>query len=581
MEAISRLIVHRPYVSGVVLAVTLMIAAFGSIFVGFEIAERKLPTYGAWKSVDQLLAAAVPDRPPVHAAQLNDARIETMLLTLATDVKTVELDTPVSQDMMANGGGGMASLGDDLLLLSFDGKIRAARPGEAVRVTAVTAPETHRDAFKALENDPAYAGYSIYPAYIRYNDLLLFEDGERRGLLASYTEFHAEEACFTSNVARLDFSTFAKSIDDVKAGPGDWTIIYRSKPCLKLKTRHNAVEAHMAGGRMALLNPSTVILTVGDFHMDGMVSDGLGIAQDPEVDYGKVMQIGIQTGAVKQLSMGHRNQQGVVVDDKGDIYVAEHGPRGGDEINRIVEGRNYGWPKESYGITYTGDRLPESAALGRHDDFEEPVFAWMPSVAVSGMIQVRAGFDDAWTGDMLVGSLSSMALHRVRFANGRPVYSERIPIGSRIRAVHQHTNGQIVLWTDNRELIWLTAEGLVSTVGSLKRFVVERGVESDMAHKLEVAVTRCAECHSFAIGANQKTPSLGRIFGDDIASTDFPAYSGALSAKAGKWTEENLAKFLADPQSFAPGATMTYGIGDDPALVKAVIDYLKFYDNRF
>lgn len=551
------------------------------MFVGFEIGDRKLPTYGMWKSVDQVFAAAIPDREPKRPAPLQGTVVPSLLLNLRTEVKSVAIDAPGYVDLMANSGGGMASFGDDLLLLSFDGKIRAMRPGAEVRTTEITAPDTNRSVFDALSKDPAFAEYGIHSPYIRYNDLLFFEDGEKRGLLASFTEYHAKDVCFTNTVARLDFPAFATTIDGVKAGPDDWTVIYRSKPCLKLKTRFKAIEAHMAGGRMALRDPSTVILTMGDFHMDGMVSDGLGIAQDPEVEYGKVMQIGIQTGVSKMLSLGHRNAQGIVVDDKGDIYVAEHGPQGGDEINRIIEGRNYGWPKESYGVTYAGDQLPESTAIGRHDTFEPPQFAWVPSIAVSGMIQVKAGFNDAWTGDLLVGSLRTMALHRIRFAAGRPVYSESIEIGSRVRAIHQHTNGQIVLWTDNRELIWLTAERPASALDSLQSYIEDAELADGMAKKLETTVNRCAECHSFIIGANDRSPSLGRIYNDAIASSSYKSYSAALAGKTGHWTKDNLAKFLKDPQAFAPGSTMGYGIPDDPALVEEVINFLADYDRRF
>jgi cytochrome c2 len=571
---------RRPRATVASAAFLLVVGAFGAVFVGFEVAERKLPTYGFWKGVDQAIGAVVPDRKVWRAAQLEATMVPTLLVNLRTEVKTVEFEPPGPTDMMANSGGGMASFGEDLLLLPFDGRIRAMRPGEEMRSTEIAAPETNRRAFEALSEDPAYATYGIHSDYIRYNDLVAFEDGEKRGLLASFTEYHPEEVCFTNTVARLDFAAFVTKIDEVKAAPNDWAVIYRSKPCLKLKTRFSAVEAHMAGGRMALLDSSTVVLTMGDFHMDGMVSDGLGIAQDPQLEYGKVIQIGVHTGISKTLSLGHRNPQGIVVDAQGDIYIAEHGPQGGDEINLIIEGRNYGWPKESLGTTYSGDRLPESTTFGRHETFEPPVFAWVPSIAVSGMIQVKDGFDDTWTGDLLVGSLANMALHRIRFAAGRPVYSERIPIGSRVRAIHQHTNGQIVLWTDNRELIWLKPEKTTGALASLQRYISDADFGDGLGRRLEAAVTRCAECHSFVVGANERSPSLGRIFGDPIASSSYQNYSDGLARRSGLWTRENLKKFLMDPQSFAESSTMGYGIPDDPELVDAIIDFLAAYDER-
>jgi cytochrome c2 len=277
--------------------------------------------------------------------------------------------------------------------------------------------------------------------------------------------------------------------------------------------------------------------------------------------------------------MGHRNQQGIAIDDKGDIYVAEHGPQGGDELNRIIEGKNYGWPKESLGITYNNEKLPESNTFGRHDTFEAPVFAWMPSVAVSSMVYIKPGFHDAWTGDFLVGAFSK-TLHRIRFANGRPIYSESIQIGSRIRAMHQHTGGQIVLWTDNRELIWLKAENRESDAVAIAEFIASQKFDRAFSHKFEMAITKCAECHSFDVGDSARSPSLARIYGDPIASTGYGSYSQGLSAKSGQWTSENLTAFIGNPQAFAPGTVMPQ-VADDPEVVAAVVEYLRRYDRRF
>ena len=578
MGALSRLIQGRPRLLAAAAAAVLLGGAVGAVFVGFKIGDQKLATYDLWKKVDTRIASiinggqksSVPDK-------LQPTTIETGLVKLVTDVRTVDVERRVgNNDMMAFTGGGMTSLGDDLLLLTFTGTIYADKPGEDPRLTGMQAPDTNREAFAALEKDPAYEGYSFNADYVRYNDLKAYDDGTKRGLLASYSEFDVDGKCFHNTVARLDIDRAIQSIDQVKAGPGDWTIIYRSKPCLPLKKRFSAVEAHMAGGRMAVLNPTTVVLTNGDYHNDGMVSDGPGIAQDPTGEYGKVMQIDIQTGASRILSMGHRNQQGIAIDDKGDIYIAEHGPQGGDELNRIVDGKNYGWPKESLGISYSNDKLPEASSYGRHDTFEPPVFAWMPSVAVSSLIYIKPGFHDAWTGDFLAGAFSS-SLHRIRFANGRPIYSESIQIGSRIRAMHQHSNGQIVLWTDNRELIWLKGEDRGSDTDVLKGYIANRKLDDTLSHKFEMAVSKCAECHSFDVGDSARSPSLARIYGDPIASTGFANYSPGLSGKSGQWTSENLTAFLSNPQAFAPG-TMMPQVADDPKVVATVVDYLRHFD---
>ncbi|MEZ6000715.1 PQQ-dependent sugar dehydrogenase [Hyphomonas sp.] len=484
-------------------------------------------------------------------------------------------------NLMSFSGGGMTSFGNDLLLLPYDGIIYKARPDMSAQRTAIRAPDTHRDEFRALSETEAYKDYHFDLYYIRYNDLKYFEAGDQRGLLASYTEYHSDGECATNTLARLDFASSATTIDDVTAEPNDWEIVYRSSPCLKLKKRLSALEAHMAGGRMAITGPETVYLTNGDYHMDGMRSDGHGIAQDPENELGKVMRINYLTGESQIVSMGHRNMQGIAALPNGDVYVAEHGPQGGDELNLIREGANYGWPKESYGLTYSSGKLPESDSFGRHDTYTPPEFSWLPSPAISSMIYIKPSFHDAWTGDLLIGSLITESLWRVRFANGKPVYSEQIPIGSRIRSLWQHSNGQIVLWTDNHELIWLTARDIGGYAPVLDEYVKWHGISPATANRLAASVERCAECHSFQMAANSRSPSLARIYGERIASSSYAGYSDALRTKGGRWTDENLADFLTDPQSFSPGTTMPNVMEGDRATAEDVVKFLKYYNDKF
>jgi aldose sugar dehydrogenase len=584
MSAVGRFLQQRPRAVVVVALLALLAGGLGAVFAGFEISHRKLPTYEIWRRADRIVEAACCLKAP---AATPPATYASGLIKLVSDVRPVKLDIQRSSSNLADfspmsfSGGGMVSFGDDLLLLPYDGKLYAARPGEDARVTRVRAPDTYREAFQALAKDPAYKDYSFELRYVRYNDLAFFDGPGGRGLLASYVEFDAEEVCFRNAVARLDIATAATSIDEVAANPDDWRVIYRANPCLPLKKRWSALEGQMGGGRLAMIDATTVILTTGDFHFDGMRSDGLGIAQDPSADYGKTLAIDINSGASRVFSSGHRNPQGMAIDGNGEIYVVEHGPKGGDELNHIVEGRNYGWPKESLGITYDNKKLPEATAFGRHEEFESPVFAWMPSPALASLIYVKPGFHPAWDGDLLAGSLIEQSLHRVRFTGGRPVYSETIPVRARVRSLHQHTNGQIVLWTDSHELIWLRAEELSSNESVLKEFIASTRIDESTAVKLEAAVTRCAECHSFEVGDSVRAPSLARIYDDPVASTGYPGYSEALKARREHWTKTNLAKFLADPQAFAPGTMMPPVANSDPRVINSVVDYLVFYDKSF
>lgn len=287
-----------------------------------------------------------------------------------------------------------------------------------------------------------------------------------------------------------------------------------------------------------------------------------------------MLAIDIATGASRILSMGHRNPSGIVRLPDGRVFVTEHGPRGGDELNLIRPGANFGWPRESYGTTYRGSGIPGSLGLGRHETFEPPAFAWLPSVATS-TVTVLGGIGEAWEGDLLVGTLKDRSLHRIRLAGDHGVYSERIEIGTRIRDVHQHSDGRLVLWSDNEELIFLTASENTNLSVSFGNFVRKRRLDRGLVSRLEQAVGRCAECHSFEVDDHAGAPSLARIFGDEIAGSSFEGYSAGLRGRGGTWTREALAEFLKDPQSFAPGTAMPNPEIADDEVRERLIDLLE------
>jgi cytochrome c2 len=305
-----------------------------------------------------------------------------------------------------------------------------------------------------------------------------------------------------------------------------------------------------------------------------MRSEGQPIAQDPEAQYGKILKVDLATGVGQVVSMGHRNPQGIVVLDDGRVLSIEHGPQGGDELNLIRQGANYGWPRESYGTTYRGTAIPDAVSYGRHETFDKPLISWVPSITASAMTVAR-GFDPAWEGDLLVGSLVDMSLHRVRLEHDRVAYSERIPVGSRVRDVMQHPDGRIVMWTDNEELIFLSSAPKTDEHAQLEDFLDDAPISDVTRERVRNAVDRCSECHSFAVGEDSRSPSLARVYSADIASTGYPNYSPALKAKSGRWTTENLRAFLSDPAEFAPGTSMPDPQLPDSMTRDALVDYLQ------
>ena len=141
-------------------------------------------------------------------------------------------------------------------------------------------------------------------------------------------------------------------------------------------------------------------------------------------------------------SYGHRNPQGMVKHpETGAIWIHEHGPRGGDEINIIQTGKNYGWPKVSHGVNYSGTKFTDYTSL---PGMESPLFHWTPSIAPSGMAFVTSNKYPNWIGNLLVGSLKFQYLERLVLQNNRVIQREKLLDGmGRIRNIKQGIDGYL------------------------------------------------------------------------------------------------------------------------------------------
>ncbi|MCF6294099.1 MAG: PQQ-dependent sugar dehydrogenase [Flavobacteriaceae bacterium] len=147
-------------------------------------------------------------------------------------------------------------------------------------------------------------------------------------------------------------------------------------------------------------------------------------------------------------SYGHRNPQGMVLHpETGELWTHEHGPRGGDEINIIKAGKNYGWPLISYGINYSGTSFTDYTAL---PGMEQPLHYWDPSIAPSGMTFVTSDIYPEWKGNLLVGSLKFQYLNRCVLKNNKVVKEEKLIDGlGRVRSVRQGPDGYIYVGVEN------------------------------------------------------------------------------------------------------------------------------------
>jgi len=159
-----------------------------------------------------------------------------------------------------------------------------------------------------------------------------------------------------------------------------------------------------------------------------------------------------RAGAKPEIwSLGHRNLQGATLGPDGRLWTSEHGPQGGDEINRPEAGKNYGWPVITYGENYGGGAIGEG--ITAKAGLEQPVFQWTPSIAPSGLAFVKGErYGKAWQGNLLAGSLKFRYLARLEVSGGRVVKEERLlpDLNARVRDVREGPDGFIYLLTDER-----------------------------------------------------------------------------------------------------------------------------------
>ena len=147
-------------------------------------------------------------------------------------------------------------------------------------------------------------------------------------------------------------------------------------------------------------------------------------------------------------SYGHRNIQAAALDSSGKLWVIEHGPRGGDELNQAQAGLNYGWPVITYGIEYSGPKIGEG--ITAKEGLEQPVYYWDPVIAPSGMIVYDGSMFPEWQGNIFVGALGGMKLVRLQLQDGKVAGEEWLlqDRGRRIRDVKQGPDGAIYVVTE-------------------------------------------------------------------------------------------------------------------------------------
>ena len=319
---------------------------------------------------------------------------------------------------------GMAFLpSGEILVTERAGRLRIVRDGKLDAAPIAGAPKTH------VQSQAGFFDVVLHPKF-----------AENKFVYLVFA--HGDASANATRVSRYVFD--GKALTDEK-------VIFTASPT-KDTSNH-------FGGRMAFLPDGTFLLTVGDGF------EYREKAQDLNSGLGKIVRLkddgGIpadnpfagQTGKRPEIwSYGHRNQQGLAVDAAtGRVYEHEHGPKGGDELNLIERGKNYGWPAICHCVDYSGAAVTPFKEL---PGMEQAMVYWTPSIAPSGMTVYSGDKFPAWQGDILMGALAFQHLSRVDLKDGKAVGQEEFkdgPLNARIRDVRTSPDGYVYVATDEAE----------------------------------------------------------------------------------------------------------------------------------
>jgi hypothetical protein len=253
---------------------------------------------------------------------------------------------------------------------------------------------------------------------------------------------------------------------------------------LKTPCIDDRLNSAMWGGRFTN-NSTSLYLSIGEQRYDRsgfpkLSNVATAERTNPNSIFGCVLEFKPPSSAHYRFSCGHRNAQGLYFSDKDDLFFeSEHGPTGGDELNLLVRGTNYGWPTVSLGSAYGWPLAgPESEKKkidfdvsvtnteyekqlqtygfirGSHGGFTPPLMSWIPSVGASAILQMPENrvFRD-WSGDLILGTMAEASIHRLRIADGRIILDERISLGFRVRDMLIGKDNRLYIATDENQLV--------------------------------------------------------------------------------------------------------------------------------
>ena len=537
---------HRRF--GIVLA-TLGVALYslGLVVAGILAEKRAYPA--ALRASLKSLARVDPDRQAVN------------WIDRVTGIHTLQI-ARIHIENGLGGGGGLVEVAGNILFASSKGRFGYLDSNYHVRPLDFVVPMN----LEELRKSPHYKDPLVAYTSVRVADLLAVQtDPTHFTLYASHHYFKPN--CMQFKVSSLQLTADKQG---VRASSADWEEVFVARPkCIRDKDKSWHFVGDQAGGRLVSPDRNTLLLSVGDHQFDGF-NDTWAASMDPETDLGKIIEIDLRTKESRVFASGVRNPQGLAIARDGRIWETEHGPQGGDEVNVIRRGANYGWPIVTYGMNYGYPRRnwPFAPVPGGHDGYEKPAFAFVPSIGISNLVEPSLAEFPDWRNSLIVGSLRARSLFLLRTEDDRAVYAEPIDAdGERVRDIISRANGQLAYLSDGGYLVLIrNAERhkgtpksfMVDGLASLSRPFPEElpPPETSPVERGRLMYAKvCAQCHALdgSVGAG---PPLNGVVGRRVGSIPGYSYSEALARYDGVWTRDLLVTFVTDPNKDFNGTTM-------------------------
>ena len=357
--------------------------------------------------ITSILAAAIANSAPLPNLQIRADEIRATT-TSGGNMRGPALAVLANDDLLLGGG----KTGGELFLYNLGNK-RLTKLGAVI-------------AANRRINDSRFA----------INDIaVLSETQSSANLLVSYPRLGSQRNCVEIVVENINYDRVNQKIKQVK----NWLV---TKPCVPI----SAVQH--TSGRFAVIDKKSAYVTIGD----------LGYSQisnrSKRGDLGSIFKL--SSNSITKISQGHRNAQGILLYNGKDLLAAEHGPRGGDELNLIKAGSDYGWPFVTYGQPYGPGDYVRPSKTGTHAGFVEPLKYWVPSIAITELVQLPKSGWAAWSNQLVSGSLKEQVLVFISLTDNLTITdTQNFDIGERIRDLEVLNSGQLVATTDSGKLLIL------------------------------------------------------------------------------------------------------------------------------